>query len=485
MRNSKLFYYLHQLDNRTLNAFKRFLASPFFVKKAEPVKLFEVMEKRLLKYKLRDLPEEEAFAAVYPGKAYDSKVFNKLKNTLHDLLMEFLAHRALKGDSGLKWLLAHQEVTGMGADKYFDFLHKKTRESLDPFQTNYFERARKLEMQWLLLKNQKAPDRSNSNLEKMDALLDQGYFQHKLTLAYRALTEAHLYDHPPQVHGLEEMVNQLRKNLDSHPPLVLMAYYRYMTILERDEPEHYYQLRQLLQAHGQKIESSIAYDMYIGALNYCIFKINQGQESFLKELLNLYQSMLKLGFLLVQEMLPPNHFKNMVILGARLKEFEWAWGFIKDYGSRLGPGEVGHALAYNRAVLLYFEEKLKSAEKEFLKVVKAPDDIFYGVDARTYLLRIYYETENFDGMDSLSHSFRIFLQRNKKLSLKRKESFSVFISLFRRLMYIPPRDYEKLTKLRSDILSSAKIAPRTWLLEKVESFINEIPLRYRKANEAE
>ena len=163
MRNSKLFYYLDQLDNRTLNAFKRFLASPFFVKKAEPVKLFEVMEKRLLKYKLRDLAEEEAFAAVYPGKAYDSKVFNKLKNTLHDLLMEFLAHRALKGDSGLKWLLAHQEVTGMGADKYFDFLHKKTREALDPYQSNFFERARSAEEKWITLKIAKAPNTPISN----------------------------------------------------------------------------------------------------------------------------------------------------------------------------------------------------------------------------------------------------------------------------------------------------------------------------------
>ena len=176
--------------------------------------------------------------------------------------------------------------------------------------------------------------------------------------------------------------------------------------------------------------------------------------------------MLKLGLLLVQDFLPPGRFKNMVILAARLGDFEWAWGFVKEYGERLGPGEVGNALAYNRAVLYYFEGRFKAAEKDFLKVVKDPEDIFYGVDTRTYLLRIYFETGNFDGMDSLCHSFRVFLQRNKKLSAKRKESFNVFISLYRRLMMVAPRDYEKLDKLKNDIQNSAKIAPRTWLLEK-------------------
>ena len=77
------------------------------------------------------------------------------------------------------------------------------------------------------------------------------------------------------------------------------------------------------------------------------------------------------------------------------------------------------------------------------------------LDARMYLLQIYYETGESLALESLAHAFRMFLDRNKNLSQNRKREYIDFILHLRRLSNIPLHDRKRLQKLREQIKEKA------------------------------
>ena len=82
---------------------------------------------------------------------------------------------------------------------------------------------------------------------------------------------------------------------------------------------------------------------------------------------------------------------------------------------------------------------------------------------------IYYETRNTLGMESLVHSFRFFLDRNKNLGKERIENYKMFLRFYRRMINLPPNDQKRVEKLKSEILEvGGKGGGRAWLLEKIE-----------------
>ena len=102
-------------------------------------------------------------------------------------------------------------------------------------------------------------------------------------------------------------------------------------------------------------------------------------------------------------------------------------------------------------------------------VLNGYKDVFYGIDSRAFLLQIYYETGNSLGLETLAHSFRMFLDRNKGISPTKRNQYVSFILHLKRLSNIPLRDKERLKQLKNDILDkSVKGMGTRWLLSKIE-----------------
>ena len=97
------------------------------------------------------------------------------------------------------------------------------------------------------------------------------------------------------------------------------------------------------------------------------------------------------------------------------------------------------------------------------------EDIFYGLDARGYLLRIYYELGNQIGLESLLESYRMYIKRNPALTPARRESHSEFIRYVRRLTHVNPHDEAAITRLETEIQAGSRIPSTAWLLQKVQA----------------
>ncbi|HFC00061.1 MAG TPA: hypothetical protein ENJ53_04570 [Phaeodactylibacter sp.] len=86
---------------------------------------------------------------------------------------------------------------------------------------------------------------------------------------------------------------------------------------------------------------------------------------------------------------------------------------------------------------------------------------------RLMLLKTYYELKEFDALESLLDSYRIYLIRNKLISKKVRQQLMNGIRFTRKLASLAPYDKAGLQKVKNQIDSCKALAAKKWLLEKV------------------
>ncbi|MEZ4830321.1 MAG: hypothetical protein R3C61_29150 [Bacteroidia bacterium] len=111
--------------------------------------------------------------------------------------------------------------------------------------------------------------------------------------------------------------------------------------------------------------------------------------------------------------------------------------------------------------------------KEFSRVLRMLSsvefsDVFYQTDAKTVLLRTYYELEDFDGLTYLMGSFRMFLRRNKQLSDYQRKLYLNLIKVAQILMRYRLGENITLAEIEARITKTPDIAALTWVKAKIQ-----------------
>ncbi|MEM7040401.1 MAG: hypothetical protein AAF570_25770 [Bacteroidota bacterium] len=90
------------------------------------------------------------------------------------------------------------------------------------------------------------------------------------------------------------------------------------------------------------------------------------------------------------------------------------------------------------------------------------------------MLRVYYENGDPMAMESLCHSFRMYIERNRQISVMHKANYLTYLRFYRRLINTPPMARERLVKLKDDIQHTKMLnAGRKWLLVKLEALLDQ------------
>ena len=187
----------------------------------------------------------------------------------------------------------------------------------------------------------------------------------------------------------------------------------------------------------------------------------------------IYREMIDLGMLTGNGDLIKAHFKNIMVIASSIGEFAWATDFLEQHNAAIIGNHHENGVHFGKGVIAFFQGQPKQAEKYFYRVLRNYEDIFFGLDARAYLLKIYYETGDTNSLESMCDSYRMFIKRNKQIPARRKGSYLYLVNLIRRLSRIPHFDREKLLKLRSDIENGRKVSNTKWLLEKIDQAVKD------------
>lgn len=473
-KEGKLGQILSLLPESDWEELEIFLQSPYF-NRSKPVReLFETY--RTAWVGKQSMPHEEALhQRIFPEHDFDPIRVKNLRAALQRKLDQFLAQSAFDKDIILQGRLHLNKLNVLGETKHFARYLERARQDAAEFARDHAH----LELTMFKLEEEHeaalghSPDRSKQVLESSEPYDHAWRFFQLLTLKElisKANRKAILGKGELPAEALA--ILPLIKDNDTQVPIIRL--HRLLLELYLDSKpkallDHYISL---LFEYSDKLIPMDALFLFSGALNHCVRWLNKGELEYSEKLLRLYKEMDRLELFFLDQGISAQGLKNMATLGIRHRDFVWVDHLIDRYSHRLQDQSHDNTEAFIRGMLHFSKDEYEQAERCFHRILDNFEDVFYGLDARSFLLRIYYETGNVVGLESLTESFKVYVRRNKAIAPAHKATYYLAAKLFKQLVQIQPWDKPKLLKFRQTVSESAiSASTQQWLLDKLDKLV--------------
>jgi tetratricopeptide (TPR) repeat protein len=209
-----------------------------------------------------------------------------------------------------------------------------------------------------------------------------------------------------------------------------------------------------------------AIELFDSALHYCTGQLNQGNRVFLQEYFDVFEDAINKEVFIIQGELAPWRLNNVVGVALRLGKLEWAEAFIEAHKQYLPTETRINTYTFNLARVYRYQKKYDKVLATLRNIEY--EDIGYNLISKAMLTITYYELAEFDTLDSLLESFRVFLNRHKNIPQQTRKIYLNLIKYTRRMTRLGPTDKAGVTALMEEItLEKANIVNHEWLLEKL------------------
>ncbi|MEO5572182.1 MAG: hypothetical protein ABIT08_12410, partial [Bacteroidia bacterium] len=319
-----------------------------------------------------------------------------------------------------------------------------------------------LSYEFTSLKNNRAIDTS---LQSLSDNLDIYYLSNKLKYCCEILNRQNIVQVEFRIPFLDFIVEYLNKNSFENVPILSVYFHILLMMKENENEKHYRKLKSILYKYADFSLNELR-DIYAFVQNYCIRKVNTGNVKYLDELFEIYKLMLEKKIIIENKELAHSHFKNIVAIALRLNEFEWTENFIEHYSAFLNKELRKNSVNYNLARLYFAKKEFRKALK-LLTIVEFTD-VYYHLDSKSLLLKIYYEIEEIEPLFSLFSTFRVYLRRSKLISDYQRIIYSNLITQTKRLAKIKSGSNYPLQKIKNTIAADSQVADIGWLKSKIE-----------------
>lgn len=479
MRNleySKLIYFLATFTSEDLKEFRRYLASPIFNRKEEPVQLLDFIVKYCLKSTIKDIDEKKAMKFIWPGQSVPAGRLNKLKNALLDFCLDYMSFRRWNSSPGRKAIDLLRELNRINDHSYFTQYLKKAKEVLEnktERNIRFYELNREMNNQRLIYMLDDPDQVEEDHYRAAERSIEINIITLSLKWAFLSENRSRTRRKETIAPWMQQMIDSLQPEDLEGTLLASMYYYLYQTAKDPTNDAHFSELKTLVIKEAVKLDPTEARDIYTGTLNSFLRRRKITGSGSLEEIFEIYQTMVEVVARGKKWGLNPWHFKNIVYLGSILGEFEWVGNFLEEDLDLLASPETEREvpITYNKGVFEFYRGNFSEAQRCFnqiLPLAKAPQ---YELDSRAYLMMCAFETGDSLGTESQVHAFRMFLSRSKRVPEVQKENYTGFIRLYRNLLATPPKDDVRLNKLRTDIDQLKFNAGKTWLKRKLKAGI--------------
>lgn len=415
--------------------------------------------------------KKTAWQAVFGADEYNDMRFRYLNADLVSRLEEFILYRNVgQGGFHAEEILA-ADLGKRGAIKawsshYRNFSKKILKAEIR--DADYYSHAWNMEFSHLSLLAAGKIEGDANSITKAAGYLDRFYLIRKLQMCCEMFNAQNVFAQEYQFFLLDEILQHLGNRSYEDTPVIIIYYRILMTLKESANEEHYHTLRELLLKHEKTVTVSELRDMYKYVLNYCIKKINLGNIAWQSELFDIYKTTLENRVLLSEGFLSHRDFKNIVTIALRQNEISWTENFISRFIAEIPNEERENARLYNTANLLFHKHDYSGA----IRLLQRVDflDIFYDLDARSILLKTWFEMDEQDSFEYHAAAFRRFLQRNKSVSDYQRTIYENLIAYTAKLMRAGTSQ-AALRKLETEIREKKNAADLRWLLAKIEERI--------------
>ena len=468
MENTKLITALNALDTWERRHFAQFIASPFYNKRQDVIDLYRFI---CLEYKKEGARfyREEAYRFVHAKQPFDEQVFYLMLSRLFKLLEQFLVCREFQLNEAEQKIYLAKAYQKLNLEKSFTRSLREAEKIADKAvlrDANYWRASYEREYAFYEFVSSKSRLKE-TNLDKVFADFDIYFLSEKMKHFCFQLSHQSVYkkEYDPQLANLLVAYIGDQKNLLQYPALAIY-YFCYQALTAKEGNDTYFrQLRTLTNECKEQFEKSELRDIYLLALNYCIRQFNNGKEAFYREGFELYRSGIEQEILLDKGIISRFTFSNVVTFGLRLGEFDWVENFIEHYKTALSKNYATEIVSYNLARLWFEQQKYEDAIEVLLQFNSK--DYLHILRSKTLLLKMYYERDDMDALESLLESMRVNLNRKGLLSENKKENFKHIVRFAKQLIELNPYEKSQKKKLLQAVEQS-NFSEKEWFIKQLK-----------------
>lgn len=475
MKNYKLFEVLRALDKKEFRKYGEMVKSPFFNKNKNVIKLFGAIEPHYPAFDNKKFLPETVYAKAFPGEKYNAATFKNLISDLYALTEEFLSITGLNKKQFEKELamlseFRHRELYGIYENKYGKM--KYALESRGVKDEDYYLDMHSLVSDYMWYAPVMKP---NTNLENHQAYLDNIVYHTliKLVKSYTLMlheqNQTNIHYELTMIDEALEFIGRNEKNLNP----TLLIFYKVTLLLKTKDLKVYLELKELKEKHFDEINISSRRRLFIHLYDFCAYMVNfKGDDSYNKDMFEIYKEVLARKFMTADNLLFSD-FMNIVKIACRVKEFEFAESFIRDYQSSIPQDEKQNVLDFCMGVIEYSKGDYNRALSSFSRVNF--QNFLYKVQVKIFLLQVYYKLEMYEEVLGMTDTFRHYIAKEENILKEHRESYGRFIKLVNRLvMALSSGDKKEKEFALHRLKTEASDIPanpfriRTWLMEELE-----------------
>lgn len=465
MQNTRLWEAFSSFAKSELRAFDKFVRSPFFNQKIQLVGLFDYLRQCI---ENGSAPQSDiAWSAAYPGLTYDDQKLRLANSDLLKLLEHYWMYQEKFADMERNKIRLAGAYRKRNLPKHAEVSLREARQSREtrPFRhAEYFDDLYRIELEQF--QSASAAKRYEAfNLQEISDLMDKTYIARKLrhvcfALSHQAVTRA------PYLFGLLEAVfAHVETEGLLEIPAIALYYHGCHFLADPTAEMHFSQFRQILSAHADQFPTDELRALYLLAINFGIKKSNESSDTgWYRATFELYREALGRDLLLENGMISRFAYHNIVGVAVRLQEVAWAEEFIQKYKPALERRYRESSFSLNMARVAYTRRQYRDA---LLHLQRADyKDFINGMNAKTLQLKIFFETGEFELLDSHLDSIKNFIRRQRAVGYHRDNYLNI-ARYMRAIMRLDPNDDAAADELRLQIESESVLTEKEWLLGKL------------------
>ena len=478
MEQSKFIRTLQKLNKTQQQRYIEFLQSPYF-NKNEDIRNFV----RLIFKGNVPLVKEKLFSKLYPGKPFDARRIPDLMYKSLRLLEEFLSEEMY---SDKVW---ERKINLLGCirvnelDDLYTVVEREIKELSSEKQlrdSNYFYEEFMYQSEADKIFLDQARIKVDENLQNKVDQLDLFYLSAKLRDSCEMMNRKRILATDYQFHLLDNLIDAVEKSFDryiNYPAISI--YFRVLLMLrEPENVEHFNILKEEVLKNIQLFARDEQRSLYGYLQNYCIRKVNTGGFEFYRELLNIYQYMLDIKLMDADNKNLQWDLKNMVSIALRLGENDWSFNIINELKNKLPNDIRENAYTYNLANYYYETKDYKRATR----LLQSVDfkDVYYNLDSKSMLLKIYFEQDEEESFFALVTTFKAYLTRNKLISSDRYITYNNLLKFARKAFvfkimvpYQRKHNTNKINALKQKLIETKNVVNLNWLLKEIDEILKE------------
>ncbi len=465
MYKSKLYQVLAQFDKKEIKRLDLFLNSPFFNQDRRIILYFNEIKTSLVSKE--QLDKKLLFNHLFPNKSYDDTLLRVLQSQFLKLVEKFIFHnQSSENDfestfqlleyyrirqlwkpytTHLKKIATHFASNSIGDESHIWYRYKYMTEKIN---LEAFNKTIK-------------PD----SLQNYYNSVSDVHLTALLKSACRLLTEESVYNYTFDIGTLNTLAGWIKTHEQNLSPIVRVYFAYYQMLEDPSAEEHYQTFVQLLAQHNSIFPKKELRDLYLVANNYCIKRVNQGDKKYENLALKNYKDALEEEVLFENGLLSQRTYNNIVALALKNNQWDWVEDFMDKYTQSLRSSEQESTYHLNKARLSYVKQDFDQA----LELLQGADfkPMLNNLSAKTLMIKLFYETEEYDVLYYQLKAMRAFLYRNKVMGYHKK-AFNNLIRYTEKLLRIHSGDKQKIEKVKSSIEDEEIIWEKEWLLTQLE-----------------